>query len=56
MSAPQDTRDEVAEPGRLQRLGPELVAKAKRNVDAWPPLTPQQRDALAALFASGGAA
>ena len=34
-----------------RQLPPELVAEIKRAVDKWPPLTPDQRAAVAAIFA-----
>ena len=32
------------------RLTPELRAEIKRAVDAWPPLTSEQRDSIAQIF------
>ena len=32
------------------RLTPELRAEIRKAVDAWPPLSPEQRDAIAAIF------
>jgi excisionase family DNA binding protein len=31
-------------------LTPEIRAEIRKAVDAWPPLTPEQRDAIAAIF------
>lgn len=36
------------------RLTPELRAEIRKAVDAWPPLTPEQRDAIAAIFSLPG--
>lgn len=36
------------------RLTPELRAEIRRAVDAWPPLTPEQRDAIAQIFSLPG--
>jgi excisionase family DNA binding protein len=36
------------------RLTPELRAEIRKAVDAWPPLSPEQRDAIARIFSLPG--
>ncbi len=40
-------QDLVAPAGSIT---PEIRAEIRKAVDAWPPLTPEQRDAIAAIF------